>query len=129
MVRRPRMPTKTSPCMNCHTDEKKLPINTLLYGVGAEKNGPGGEDSSPGPESDLLDRIGLDLADDVEDRAVARLEDRDNLILPLKIVGSADQRVRLLFQGLDRHVRDARIVEALDQIGTQGIDRDAVGTP
>ena len=65
----------------------------------------------------VLEGVRLDLAHNVEDGAVARLEHGDNLVFKLNRVRTADNAVGLLLVRFDGNVRDSRIVEALDEVG------------
>lgn len=71
----------------------------------------------------VLEGVRLNFAHHVEDGAVARLKHGDNLVLKLNRIGAAHNAVSLLLERFNGNVRNARIVEALDEVGTQRVDR------
>ena len=78
------------------------------------------------PVCSLSGRVGLDLANHVQNGAVSGFQHGHHLVLPFQVVRTAHQGVGLFLQAFDGDVGDTRLVKTLHEVGTQGVYGDAV---
>lgn len=64
----------------------------------------------------ILEGIRLDFANHIENGAVARFQNGDDLIFKLNRIGTAYDAISLFLQRFNRNMRNPRVIQALNQI-------------